>query len=178
MSTEFKVGDEVIRIGDSYALAKKGQKYIVGEIGRSGSLKLRDLSGSILGDRLYDYREFALVKPKFVDGYFKVNDEQHNKEIQEYLFSVGYSWLSGSGYLVCDASYLFISSLGRITYLEKNRDPSSHTKDIPEFTLNVEKTYTLKKVEKPQPTPETIEIGGVKYLKSDFENAVKGLTPC
>lgn len=47
---------------------------------------------------------------------FKVNDEQHSKEIQDALFAMGYVWNGSKEYYATKAISLFADISGTITY--------------------------------------------------------------
>lgn len=169
--SDFKVGDKVVRIGNNCEDVRTGAEYTIRKITKYGSL---DFEG--LDNYGYTAKYFELAKPKFFDGYFKVRDKEHNKEIQEYLVSIGFLWFQDQTYVECNATYIFADTNGRITYLHavnNIKDYVANIDNIPEYVLEAKKTYTLQKIE---PVPkETIEIGGIRYLKEDVENALKGL---
>lgn len=90
------------------------------------------------------------------------------------MVSIGFLWFQYQTYVECNAAYIFVDINGRITYLHVVDNIKDYVIDnIPEYTLEVKKTYTLQKVE--HEPKETIEIGGIRYLKEDVENALKGL---
>ncbi len=49
------------------------------------------------------------VVPEFKNMKFRVKDEEHSKQIQEHLFSLGYRWIGNRNAVVyTDSSFLFL----------------------------------------------------------------------
>jgi hypothetical protein len=57
---EFKIGDSIIRIGESWGRVKKGQTYIISDIIQHTN----KFSIKIVGDNLYEYAPFFFKKIK------------------------------------------------------------------------------------------------------------------
>ena len=50
------------------------------------------------------------IVPEFKNMKFRVKDEEHSKQIQEYLFSLGYKWSSGYNVKHQDKPFMFANS--------------------------------------------------------------------
>ena len=170
---DLEVGDFVEHTGVSITRWTKGCKYVVLGINKKDiSIMLADNSGWV------DYvcftawkihkKEIVETKPKFKAMKLCVKDEEHSREIQEYLFSQGYNWeyvgyknkvfLTGNNWLKTDSVGNLFQSL---------QEPDSGEV---EYQLNIVKTYTLEEV-----VPETITIDGVEYIKAKVLAALKAL---
>ena len=96
------------------------------------------------------------IVPEFKNMKFRVKDEGHSKQIQEYLFSLRYHWgESGRGVDYTDAPFLFTNCRGYIsqTYNSGYGENNEH----PEYRLKETKTYSLEEV-KPIKTVATLGV--------------------
>mgnify|MGYP000529389039 FL=1 len=97
------------------------------------------------------------IVPEFKNMKFRVKDEEHSKQIQEYLFSLRYHWDDQArGVDYTDAPFLFTTRRGYISqtynsgYVENN--------EYPEYRLKETKSYSLEEV-KPIKSIATLSVG-------------------
>ena len=85
------------------------------------------------------------IIPEFKNMKFRVKDEDHSKQIQEYLFSLGYRWddrFRGVDYT--DSVFLFTNLRGYISQTHSSGFGENH--EHPEYRLKETKTYSLEEV--------------------------------
>ena len=85
------------------------------------------------------------IVPEFKNMKFRVKDEEHSKQIQEHLFSLGYRWSGNSnavGYT--DSSFLFTNNEGRLTQDYSIAFGEKHP--YTEYQLRETKSYSLEEV--------------------------------
>ena len=96
------------------------------------------------------------IVPEFKNMKFCVNDEEHSKQIQEYLFSLGYHWNSRDrGVDYTDAVFLFTNRNGYISQTHNSSYGENH--EHPEYRLKETKSYSLEEV-KPIKKIATLDI--------------------
>ena len=96
------------------------------------------------------------IVPEFKNMKFRVKDEEHSKQIQEYLFSLRYHWDDQTRVVdYTDAAFLFTNRRGYIsqTYNSGYGENNEH----PEYRLKETKTYSLEEV-KPIKTVATLGV--------------------
>ena len=77
---------------------------------------------------------------------FRVKDEEHSKQIQEYLFSLGCKWPSlNQKTQYTNARFLFVDIRGFITYEQDDNDYFKKHKNV-EYQLKETKSYSLEEV--------------------------------
>ena len=108
--------------------------------------------------------------PSFKNMKFRVENEEHSKQIQEYLFSIGYKWLGGSVYHVInsDARYFITSYDGNITWI--NNSNNFNDSVAQEYKLTSHTTYSIEPVIS---EIEVVNILGKQYNKADVEDLLK-----
>ena len=95
------------------------------------------------------------IVPEFKNMKFRVRDEEHSKQIQEYLFSLGYKWFSDEAIKMQSKPFLFANSYGGLgwandlSYFEKHEHA--------EYQLKETISYSLEEV-KPIKTIATLGI--------------------
>lgn len=109
--------------------------------------------------------------PPFKNMKFRVENEEHSKQIQEYLFSIGYNW----EYDDYKSTYQFTSSdwlltdIDGIIYQVLSPEEMELYK---EYKLIPHTTYSLEPV---TPKIEVVNILGKQYNKVDVEELLKTL---
>lgn len=99
-----------------------------------------------------------------------VANPKEAETVQQILFDLGYSWAHhGKNFFRTDKRYFYTESCGDILWGDNESDFEQMGK-YKEFSLE----YSPSLVEKAR---EKITIGGVKYYKDEFEEAVKNLQP-
>ena len=85
------------------------------------------------------------IVPEFKNMKFRVKDEDHSKQIQEYLFSLGYHWGEhGRSVDYTDAPFLFTNRRG---YISQTYNSSyGENNEYPEYRLKETKSYSLEEV--------------------------------
>lgn len=123
----------------------------------------------------YSYTHLV-ERPKEKEMQFKamkirVKDEEHSRLIQEALFEMGYEWASsvGRGYEFLRSPYLYTSNYGGIYYGESDYSFNQDVRQEYEAKIKVEFVEIQK--------PDTVELNGKIYLKSDLEEALAKLNP-
>lgn len=86
------------------------------------------------------------VVSEFKNMKFRVKDAEHSKQIQEYLFSLGYKWSSlNQKTQHTDALFLFVGIKGFITHEQDDNKYFEKHKYI-EYQLKETKSYSLEEV--------------------------------
>ena len=96
------------------------------------------------------------VVPEFKNMKFRVKDEEHSKQIQEYLFSLRYHWYDARGVDYTDAAFLFTNSRGHISQTYNSGYGENH--EHPEYQLKETISYSLEEV-KPIKSIATLSVG-------------------
>ena len=97
------------------------------------------------------------VVPEFKNMKFRVKDEEHSKQIQEHLFSLGYKWLGRcKDVMHVNKPYLFTQTDRRIT--QTDRESCFDDPDYIEYQLKETKSYSLEEV-KPIKSIATLSVG-------------------
>ena len=97
------------------------------------------------------------IVPEFKNMKFRVKDEEHSKQIQEYLFSLRYHWgdqVRDVAYT--DAAFLFTNRRGYISQTYNSSYGENH--EHPEYRLKETKSYSLEEV-KPIKSIATLSVG-------------------
>ena len=97
------------------------------------------------------------IVPEFKNMKFRVKDEEHSKQIQEYLFSLRYHWGDQArGVDYTDAPFLFTNRRG---YISQTYNSSyGENNEYPEYRLKETKSYSLEEV-KPIKSIATLSVG-------------------
>lgn len=104
---------------------------------------------------------------------FRVESPEHSEKIQKVLFDMGYSWYATDNKVKHTKEDVLVTySDGNLCYCEKEYWS----------TLTSQTEYTLKEIISyeliPVPPPvELIELNGLKYKKSELEEALKLIKP-
>ena len=107
------------------------------------------------------------MQPEFKNMKFRVKDEEHSKQIQEYLFSLGYKWSSlDQKTQYTNARFLFVDIGGFITYELDNNDYFKKHKNV-EYQLKETKSYSLEEV---KPIKKIATLG----IDLDIEVTING----
>jgi hypothetical protein len=109
---------------------------------------------------------------KFQEMKIRVKNPEESAAIQDALFKQGYTWLSGSTDIkFTDSPFISVKKGG---YLVNGIHTNSgfYNSTLPEVKVNI-----TTSVEFIVPPPETVELNGKTYLKSDLELALDKLTP-
>ena len=94
---------------------------------------------------------------EFKNMKFRVKDEEHSKQIQEHLFSLGYHWDDQArGVDYTDAPFLFTTRRGYIS--QTYNSGYSENNEYPEYRLKETKSYSLEEV-KPIKSIATLSVG-------------------
>lgn len=126
---------------------------------------------------LCDYPDDEMIeRPKEKEMQFKamkirVKDEEHSRLIQEALFEMGYGWGCYKS-KECDylsANYILTEPDGRL-YFCMTEESFNKFKD-PEYEAKIKVEFV--EIQK----PDTVELNGKTYLKSDLEEALAKLNP-
>lgn len=97
------------------------------------------------------------IVPEFKNMKFRVKDEEHSKQIQEYLFSLGYHWDDRArGVDYTDAVFLFTNRRGYISQTYNSGYGENH--EHPEYQLKETISYSLEEV-KPIKSIATLSVG-------------------
>lgn len=117
-----------------------------------------------------------LKTTQFKEMKFRVRDEEHSKQIQDYLFSLGYSWqtIDNIPYRYLSTSYLYARSSGGIGWSEEGSDIFFEDHPAQEYKLIPHNTFTIEPVPRRE---EVVELNGQTYLKADLEEALAKLKP-
>ena len=94
------------------------------------------------------------IVPEFKNMKFRVKDEEHSKQIQEYLFSLRYHQARGVDYT--DAAFLFTNRRGYISQTYNSGYGEKHP--YTEYQLKETKSYSLEEV-KPIKSIATLSVG-------------------
>jgi len=95
------------------------------------------------------------IVPEFKNMKFRVKDEEHSKQIQEYLFSLRYRWLGRyRDTMHVNKPYLFTQTDGRIT--QTDNEYGFNDPDYIEYQLKETKTYSLEEV---KPFKSIVSLG-------------------
>lgn len=85
------------------------------------------------------------IVPEFKNMKFRVKDEEHSKQIQEYLFSLRYHWDDRTRVVAyTDAAFLFTNRRGYISQTYNSGYGENH--EYPEYRLKETKSYSLEEV--------------------------------
>ena len=107
------------------------------------------------------------IIPEFKNMKFRVKDEEHSKQIQEYLFSLGYKWSSlNQKILHTQARFLLVDIRGFITYEQDDNDYFKKHKNV-EYQLKETKSYSLEEV---KPIKKIATLG----IDLDIEVTING----
>ena len=107
------------------------------------------------------------IIPEFKNMKFRVKDEEHSKQIQEYLFSLGYKWSPlDQKTQYTNARFLFVDIGGFITYELDNNDYFKKHKNV-EYQLKETKSYSLEEV---KPIKKIATLG----IDLDIEVTING----
>ena len=174
MSTsKFKVGDKVVRVKRDFQHIKVGHVGIVSQVGSFHIRLDNDPLENVLEPDYFELYE----EPKKFSGKFRIENEEHSRKVQEYLFSIGCKWISkvfdkeqsvrntGSGIIYVSDNIIFHGFTEGI-FMDKSED---------EYTLKETTTYSIEAVPALVPKIETIEILGKHYSKEDVEKAFSKL---
>ena len=106
------------------------------------------------------------IVPEFKNMKFRVKDEEHSKQIQEYLFSLGYQW-DDRAHVVdyTDAAFLFTTRRGYLSQTYNSGYSENH--EYPEYRLKETKSYSLEEV---KPIKSIVTSG----IDLDIEVTVNG----
>ena len=95
------------------------------------------------------------VVPEFKNMKFRVKDEEHSKQIQEYLFSLRYHWDDQARVVdYTDAPFLFTTRRGYISFTYNSG--YSENNEYPEYQLKETKSYSLEEV---KPIKSIVTLG-------------------
>ncbi len=95
------------------------------------------------------------IVPEFKNMKFRVKDEEHSKQIQEHLFSLGYRWIGNRNAVVyTDSSFLFTNNKGRLTQDYSIAFGEKHP--YTEYQLKETKSYSLEEV---KPIKSIVTLG-------------------
>ena len=95
------------------------------------------------------------IVPEFKNMKFRVKDEEHSKQIQEYLFSLRYHWDDQArGVDYTDAPFLFTTRRGYIS--QTYNSGYSENNEYPEYRLKETKSYSLEEV---KPIKSIVTLG-------------------
>ena len=98
-----------------------------------------------------------LIIPEFKNMKFRVKDEEHSKQIQEYLFSLRYHWDDRTRVVdYTDSAFLFTNRRGYISQTYNSGYGENH--EHPEYRLKETKSYSLEEV-KPIKGIATLSVG-------------------
>ena len=175
---DIEVGDELQWKASGISLFTYGKCYKVLSVAGYLTIDCEGVGTCINGDS----KHWNLIKrnslpkvqslPPFKDMKFRVENEEHSKQIQEYLFSIGYKWLGGSVHCVVnsDVRYLITSHNGIITWI--NNSNNFNDSVAQEHKLIPHTTYSIEPV---IPKIEVVNILGKQYNKTDVEELLKTL---
>ena len=97
------------------------------------------------------------IVPEFKNMKFRVKDEEHSKQIQEYLFSLRYHWDDQArGVDYTDAAFLFTNRRGYISQTYNSSYGENH--EHHEYRLKETKSYSSEEV-KPIKSIATLSVG-------------------
>ena len=97
------------------------------------------------------------IIPEFKNMKFRVKNEEHSKQIQEYLFSLGYQWYDRTRVVdYTDAAFLFTTRRGYLSQTYNSGYSENH--EYPEYRLKETKSYSLEEV-KPIKSIATLSVG-------------------
>lgn len=173
---DIEVGDELEWKKNSYSTFNYGQCYKVLSI--SGFITIDNngvttlVNGGDINWNLIKRNSLPKVQslPPFKDMKFRVENEEHSKQIQEYLFSIGYNWEYDNyknQVKFTDRSWIAVSNYGSLF--------SSEYDDfigVTEYKLISHTTYSIEPV---IPKIELVNILGKQYNKADVEELLKTL---
>ena len=95
------------------------------------------------------------IVPEFKNMKFRVKDEEHSKQIQEYLFSLRYHWDDQVRVVdYTDAPFLFTTRRGYISFTYNSG--YSENNEYPEYQLKETKSYSLEEV---KPIKSIVTLG-------------------
>lgn len=174
---DIEVGDELQWKKNSYGTFNYGQCYKVLSISwfitidNNGTETL--VNGGDINWNLIKRNNTTKVQPipPFKNMKFRVENEKHSKQIQEYLFRIGYN----SEYNKYKNTFQFLSSEWLLT------DNSGHIytemsdylmQSYQEYKLTSHTTYSIEPV---IPKIEVVNILGKQYNKADVEELLKTL---
>lgn len=175
---DIEVGDELQWKTDNISLFTYGKCYKVLSIAGYLTIDCEGVGTYINGDS----KHWNLIKrnslpkiqslPPFKNMKFRVENEKHSEQIQDYLFSIGYKWIEGSVYHVVnsDVRYLITSHNGSITWI--NNSNSFNDSVAQEYKLTSHTTYSIEPV---IPEIDVVNILGKQYNKADVEELLKTL---
>lgn len=111
---------------------------------------------------------------------FRVESPEHSEKIQKKLFEMGYAWNGGISGLLDRAGALYARTNGTIGYDVFDLDEEFfNCWEGREYTLKEIISYELVQVKTDPVLPpvELIELNGLKYKKSELEEALKLIKP-
>ena len=176
---DIEVGDELQWKSDNVYSITKDKHYIVNSIAPNGVYITNDygsitmVKGRYLDWNLIKQNNLPKVQslPPFKDMKFRVENEEHSKQIQEYLFSIGYKW---------DGEWKDIVPIDTIEYILTDSSGWIDWDYISNFNEDFRKEYkliphTTYSIEPVIPKIEVVNILGKQYNKSDVEELLKTL---
>lgn len=176
MDNNFKVGDKVVRTGNTTDYVTRGLVYTV-ERCTQNTVYLKECPWS------YDPHNFELVEQKEKEMAFKnmkfdvaaiakqlnVEHEEASRIIQEALFEQGYVRFDRVGYAAeLPLKFVFSYDDGGITCGEYDGNRTTHV------TYRIKPTYTIVEAEEQK---EVVELNGKRYNKQELEKALSLLKP-
>lgn len=182
--SKFKVGDKVRVIqdeGSGWSFNTKGKVYTA--VATYTGFVFQHKKGEVSLTTLKTWpHEFELVEEEkemheFVNRKFRVKNAKHSRQIQEALFSLGYKWgAHGQKVMYTHANFLSTNESGYIFFGHSDSQQEFERDSRQEGILVARTSYSIEDV--PQKAkPETVELNGLVYLKTDLEAALKKLTP-
>ena len=95
------------------------------------------------------------IVPEFKNMKFRVKNEEHSKQIQEYLFSLRYQWDDRARVVdYTDAAFLFTTRRGYLSQTYNSGYSENH--EYPEYRLKETKSYSLEEV---KPIKSIVTLG-------------------
>lgn len=169
-TSKFKVGDTVVRVKKDFQHIKVGHVGIVSQVG-SFSVRLdNDPLQNVLEPDYFELYE----EPRKFSGKFRIENEEHSRKVQEYLFSIGCKWVKYKDTVVRSLSTPYLYAIDSVIYNGYYEETFAEELSQ-EYTLKETTTYSVEAVPTPIPKIETIEILGKHYSKEDVEKAFSKL---
>lgn len=169
--SEFKVGDKVIRTGQSSHGVVDGNRYTVRKVEEEGDwLFFEGVSG------VWSARNFTLAEEPFGKNLFghkiHLEDELQSRLVQLEIFKAGGRWLWPAAAIECEGiSYLFVGKDGRMTCTIDQSSFNSHY--FPEIKLKTVTSLEIISVEDDSDKKELQKT--IDELKSALDNAQQKL---
>lgn len=174
---DIEVGDELQWKASGISLFTYGKCYKVLSVAGYLTIDCEGVGTCINGDS----KHWNLIKlnnppkvqslPPFKNMKFRVENEKHSKQIQEYLFSIGYKW-DGEGKNIIPIhtiEYILTDLSGCIDW-DYIRSFNEDFRE--EYKLISHTTYSIEPI---IPKIEVVNILGKQYNKADVEELLKTL---